>query len=156
MILKEKLHNKRINGDVQVLIAVDRFSKRPTVKKCKTTETKEVLNFLTNNFNLYGMPEKIKSDKGGAFISKEYKKFCKNRKIEIEHCTPRLHTGNGVVERAIQTLKNLMLTNLEEGMDLTESVNRALRVMSFKIHTGLKRTPFELHHCRKPRTELTN
>ena len=49
-----------------------------------------------------------------------------------------------------------MLTNLEEGTDLTESVNRALRVMRFTIHTGLKRTPFELHHGRKPRTELTN
>ena len=151
-----KLHNKRINGDVQILIAVDRFSKWPTVKICKTAETKEVLNFLTNNFNLYGVPEKIKSDKGGAFISKEYKEFCKNRNIEIEYCTPRLHTGNGVVERAIQTLKNLMLANIEEGTDLTESVNRALRVMRFTIHTGLKRTPFELHHGRKSKTELTN
>ena len=125
-------------------------------KKCKTAETKEVLNFLTNHFDLYGIPEKIKSDKGRAFISKEYKEFCKNRNIEIEYCTPRLHTGNGVVERAIQTLKNLMLTNLEEGTDLTESVSRTLRVIRFTIHTGLKRTQFELHHGRKPRTEITN
>ena len=28
--------------------------------------------------------------------------------------------------------------------------------MRFTIHTGLKRTPFELHHGRKRRTELTN
>ena len=28
--------------------------------------------------------------------------------------------------------------------------------MRFAIHTGLKITPFELHHGRKPRTELTN
>ena len=118
-----KLQNKRINGDVQILIAVDRFSKWPTVKICKTAKTKVVLNFLTKNFILYGIPEKIKSDKGVAFISKEYKEFCKNRNIEIEYCTPRLHTGNGDVERAIQTLKNLMITNLEEGTDLTESVN---------------------------------
>ena len=48
-----------------------------------------------------------------------------------------------------------MLKNLE-GADLNESVNRALRVMRFTIHTGLKRTPFELYHGRKPRTELTN
>ena len=27
--------------------------------------------------------------------------------------------------------------------------------MQFTIHTGLKLTPFELHHGRKPRTELT-
>ena len=53
-----KLHNKKINGDVQILIAIDRFSKWPTVKICKTAETKEVINFLTNNFKLYGLPEK--------------------------------------------------------------------------------------------------
>ena len=28
--------------------------------------------------------------------------------------------------------------------------------MRFTIHTGLKITPFELHHGRKPRTEVTN
>ena len=102
-----------------------------------------MIQFLTNKFILYGIPEKIKSDKGGAFISKEYREVCKNRNIEIEYCTPRIHTGNGVVERAIQTLKNLVITNMEDGQSLTESVNRALRVMRFTIHTGLKRTPFE-------------
>ena len=138
------------------MIAIDRFSKWPTVKTCKTAKTEEVINFLTSKFNLNGIPEKNKSDKGGAFISKEYREFCKSRNIEIENCTPRLLTGNGAVERAIQTLKNLMITNLEEGIELNESINRALRVMRFTIHTGLKRTPFELHHGRKPRTELTN
>ena len=102
----EKLQNKRINWDVEILIAVDRFSKWPTVKICKTAETKEVINFRTNNFNLYGIPKKIKSDEGGAFILKEYKELCRNRNIEIEYCTSRLHTENGVVERAIQT-KNI-------------------------------------------------
>ena len=55
-------------------------------------------------------------------------------------------TGNGVVERAIQTIKNLIIANMEDGLCLTESVNRTLRVMRFTIHTGLKTTPFELHH----------
>ena len=65
-------------------------------------------------------------------------------------------TGNGTVERAIQTLKNLLLANMEDVTNLTESVNRTLRVMRFTIHTGLKETPFELHHGQTPRTELTN
>ena len=43
---------------------------------------------------------------------------------------------------------------MEDGNNLTESVNRALRAMRFNVHTGLKKTPFELHHGRKPRTEL--
>ena len=41
-------------------------------------------------------------------------------------------------------------------MDLTETINRALKVMRFMIHTRLKNMSFELHHGRKPRTELTN
>ena len=45
---------------------------------------------------------------------------------------------------------------MEDNLCLTECVNRALKVMRFTIHTGLKITPFELHHCTKPRTELTN
>ena len=147
-----------MNEESQLLIAIDRFSKWPTVKICKTTETKEVINFLTQNFNLYGIPEKISFSNcyGGAFISKEYIEFCKSKNIEIEYCTPRLHTGTGAVERAIQTKKNLILANLEDNLCLTECVNRALKVIRFTIHTGLKLTPFELHHGRKPRTELTN
>ena len=64
-----KLHNKKLNGEAQILIAVDRFSKWPTAKICKTDETK-VLNFLTNHFNLKGIPERIKSDKGGIYINR--------------------------------------------------------------------------------------
>ena len=101
-----KLNHKKLNGKHQILIAIDRFSKWPTAKICKSWETKEVLTFLKQNFNLYGIPEKNKTDKGGAFIAKEYRDFCKSKNIEIEYSTPRLHTGTGVVERAIQTLKN--------------------------------------------------
>ena len=121
---------------------MDRFNKWPTVKVCKTSETKGVKQFLSKIFNLIGTPEKIRSDKGGAFTSKEYREFCKNRNIEIEYCTPRIHTENGTVERAIQTLKNLAIANLEDGKNLTESVNRAFRVMRFTVHKGLKKTPF--------------
>ena len=49
-----------------------------------------------------------------------------------------------------------MVGNSEGDLCLTECVNRALIVMRFTIHTGLNLTQFELHHGRKPRTELTN
>ena len=61
-----KLHNRNLNGEVQKLIAVDRFSKWPTVKICKTSETEEVINFLMSNFNLYGLPEKNKIRQRGS------------------------------------------------------------------------------------------
>ena len=67
-----------------------------------------------------------------------------------------MHTGNGAVERAIQTPKKLIIANLEDAIGLTESVNRALQVMRFTIHTGLNVTPFELHHGKKTGSELPN
>ena len=76
-------------------------------------------------------------DKGGACISKKYKEFCKPRNIEIEYSTPRLHTGTGAVEHALQTIMNLIIANLEGNLCLTECVNKALNMMRFKIHTGL-------------------
>ena len=72
-----KLHNKNLNSEPQILIAIHRFRKWPTAKICRTSGTKELTSFLSIQFNLYGIPETIKSDKGGAFTSTEYKKFCK-------------------------------------------------------------------------------
>ena len=73
-----KSQNKNLQGEIQIILAVDRFSKWPTVQICKTSEAKKVINFLTSNFYLYGIPEKRTSDKGGAIISKETKQFCRN------------------------------------------------------------------------------
>ena len=152
--ITEKLHNKNLSGGTQILIAEDRFNKWPTAKICKISGTKEVANFLSSNFN--GILATKTSDKGGTIFLKEYRQFCKHRNKEIEYCTCRMHTGIGVVERAIQTIKNQIIAIMEDGLCITESVNRALRVMRFTIHTGLKIKPFELPHGRKPETELTN
>ena len=123
----------------------------------QNSRNKRILNFLTNHFNLYGIPEKIKADKpGGGVCIIQIQRICKSRNIEIQDCPPRNHTGNGTIARAIQTIKMLLLANIEDGNNLTESVYRPLKVMRFTIHTGLKKTPFELHHSSKPRTELTN
>ena len=59
------------------------------------------------------------------------------------------------VERGTQILKNLIDANLEE-IRSTERINRALSVTRSTIHTGLKVSPFDLHHGKKPRTELIN
>ena len=45
---------------------------------------------------------------------------------------------------------------MEDGNNLTEIVHRALRVMRCTVHTGLKKTPFEQHHRKNSRIELTN
>ena len=87
---------------------------------------------------------------------KNTKCVVKIKKIKIEYNPPRLHAGTGAVECALQTLKILIIANLEDKIGLTESINWPFRVMRFAIHTGLKVSPFELHEARKLRTELTD
>ena len=78
------------------------------------------------------------SDRGGAFISKENKELCKSQTINCEYGTANLHTGTGLVERTIQSIKNLILANLEDEINLRESINRALYVLRFTVHSETK------------------
>ena len=102
------------------------------------------------------MPKQIKVDKGGAFISKEYKEHCKTQIFKYIYGTANLHSGTGLVERTIHSLKNLILANLKDGLNLCESINRTLYVLSFTKHSETKKTPFETHVGRAHRTKLTN
>ena len=96
-----------------MLIAVDKNSHWPVTKPCKKNyET--VIAILKENINVYGMPKQLKSEKRGAIISKEYKELGKTQNINYLHGTATLHTGTGLVERTIQSLKNLILANLED------------------------------------------
>ena len=100
-----KLHNKHVTGQPYILNRIGRYSIWPVVRICKSTEAREVIKFLESFINMYGVPEKTKSDRGSAVISKVYGQFCINENIEIEYRPLRLHTAAGAVERATQTLK---------------------------------------------------
>ena len=148
------LHNRKLSSTPYFLVAVDKNSRWPLTKVCKNTNHETVITFLKEYIKIYRVPKQIKSDKGGAFISKKYKKFCKAQKIKYIYGTANLHTGTGLVERTIQSLKNL--TNLEDGLNLRESINRALYVLRFTKHSETKKTPFEIQFGRAPRTRLIN
>ena len=150
------LNSKHPNYSPIILIAVDKNSRWPVAKICENTNHDTVITFLREYINVYGVPEKIKSDKGSAFISKEYKNFCNEHNKIRKYGTPNLHTGTRLVERTIQSLKNLKKANLEDTHNLHESLNKALKVLRFTTHFEMKKTPFEQHSGRQPRTKLSN
>ena len=112
--------------------------------------------FLSQVFDLYGIPEKVRLDNGEAFLSAEYIEFCKSSNIEIEYCKSKKHTGTGADERAMQAMKNQIIAIFEYNLRMTECVNIAFTVLRFLTQRGLNITQFELHHDRKPGTELNN
>ena len=126
------LNSKHLDSSPFILVAVDKNGLWPVAKICKNTNHDTVITFLRKYINVYGVPKTIKSDNGSAFISKEYKSFCKEYIIIRKYGTPNLHTGTGLVESTIQSLKNLTKTNLEETQNLRESLNKALYVTTHK------------------------
>ena len=108
--------------------------------------------YLTDN----GTPQCIRTDNGSCFKSNEFKKFCNDENIKRIRCTPNLHTGNGLVERMIRTIKPLTRANMADGLKFEDSVQLAIKTIRQTPHSKLNMTPFQMHLRRKPRTALIN
>ena len=104
----ENLNSKHLDSSPFKLIAVDKNRRWPVAKICRSTNHDTVITFLREYINVYGVPKTIKSDNGSASSSKEYKSFRKEYNIIRKYGTPNLHTGTELVERTIQSLKNLI------------------------------------------------
>ena len=146
----------KTRGDVYILVAIDRFSKWPTAQISKCTDTRTVLNFLTKYFTDNGTPRTVIPDNGSCFKSSEFKQFCDGQNIKRIRCTPNLHTGTGLVERTIRTIKSFTRANMVDGLTFEDSVQLAIRSIRQTPHSRLKMTPFQMHLGRRPRTALAN
>ncbi|VVC41754.1 Ribonuclease H-like domain,Integrase, catalytic core [Cinara cedri] len=59
----------------------------------------------------------LKSDGGRQFTSEQFKQFAKDFDIELVNSSPTYAQSNGMVERAIQTVKKMLSKALEDGLD---------------------------------------
>ena len=139
-----------------ILISIDRYSRWPAACICEAPTSKTAKIFLEQNILLKGIPQTIRTDKGTAFIEREFRQMCKNLNIKMIYGTPCIHTATGLVERGVKTLKDIMRTNLEDKCNLNEALYRSLLLMRTTIHSKLKGSPFGRSYGRKTRTELTS
>ena len=70
--------------------------------------------------------------------------------IQINHIVGKLTSNKKITE------ENIKKAEFEFMMDLKTLISKTATVMRFTVHTGVTKIPFELHHGRKPRTDLTN
>ena len=97
-----------------LLVAIDRFSKFPSVLISKTTGVKKVTNFLDSYIRIHGLPHSIRTDHGSGFKNNLVQEFCSSRGIKHVLSPVGDHRGSGLVERTIQTIKRkLGMTKLD-------------------------------------------
>ena len=85
-----------------LLVMIDEFSRFPFVFPCTDLTSNSVINACKSLFTVFGCPTSVHSDRGLAFMSKEYNDFMLEN--GIIHTTPYHPTGNSQCERANGTI----------------------------------------------------
>ena len=129
------------DGSSYVLIC-DYFSKFPFLYRAKTSFW-SLRDRLIDLFSIEGYPDKIVSDNGPPFQSKEFAKFLSGLGIKHTTSSPGYPRSNGFIEWHIQTVKNMLSKSSN-----TRSFQEVLAdLRTTHIGTGLP-SPAEILHGR--------
>ncbi len=130
-------------------LVVDYFSKYPEVARLTSKNSEAVILAMKDMFARYGIPERLIAD-NMPFNSLKFKNFASNWEIEVVTSSPHYPKSNGLVERNVQTVKQLLRKADESKQDAFLAL---LEFRSTPI-SGMDESPAELLMSRKLRTRL--
>ncbi|GFS80415.1 hypothetical protein TNCV_3448371 [Trichonephila clavipes] len=128
-----------------IFTVIGSFSKFVWIYPVKSTSTKDALDKLILQQTIFGNPSKIITDKGSAFTSTEFQKFCQEESIEHIQITTGVPRGNGQIERMHETIIPVLTKlTIEEPEKWFKHVHRLQRNMNSTTTRSTKFTPFEV------------
>ena len=98
------------------LIVIDFYSHFPEIARLESKTASSVIIHLKSLFARYGIPEVLLSD-NMPFNSKPFHDFASDWNFNLVWSSPRFPQSNGMVERAVQTVKMLLKKAKSEGKD---------------------------------------
>jgi transposase InsO family protein len=104
------------------LVTIDFYSGYITYDIMSNESTDQVIKVLNHNFQKFGLVEEIYSDNGPCFKSDKFASFCHQLEIAHQTSSPHYHQSMGRVERAIQTVKQI-LKKAKNTLDITCGMN---------------------------------
>jgi hypothetical protein len=107
---------------VNYLLLVDSYCKWPCVVPLKSMTSSVLIEEMSRCFCDFGRPEELESDNGTQFASAEFREYCKKINVTQVTSSPEYAPSNGLVERHIQTVKNVLLKMFSDGKSLWEAL----------------------------------
>jgi len=133
----------------EYLLLVDYHSKFIEIEWLRSdTRSITVITHLKSQFARHGIPETVISDNGPQFSSCEFQAFAKE--WEFMHKTSSPHHANGMAERGVQTVKNMLKKAKADGKDPYLSL---LNLRSTPME-NIGASPAQLLMSRRLRTRL--
>eukprot|EP00731_Ephydatia_muelleri_P006940 Em0003g1188a len=130
----------------------DACSKWLDVHVMKSISSSATIEKLRSIFAIHGLPHKLVTDNGPAFISSEFKTFMDYNGIVHIRSAPYHPSTNGLAERAVQTLKD-GLHCIKDGTIETR-LARFLSKYRLTPHSTTGLSPSEMLLGRRPRSRL--
>lgn len=134
--------------DRDYLCTVDYYSSYFEINQLKDKTGNEVIRTLKRHFSTHGIPNKLQSDNGPPYSSREFQQFMTAYDIEHVTSSPHYPQSNGKVENAIKTAKNLLKKSKAAGTDF----HLALLAWRNTPSEGLESSPAQRMFGRRTRT----
>ena len=134
--------------DRDYLCTVDYYSSYFEINQLKEKTGNEVISTLKRHFSTHGIPNKLQSDNGPPYSSREFQQFMISYDIEHITSSPRYPQSNGKAENAIKTAKNLLKKSKVAGTDF----HLALLAWRNTPSEGLESSPAQRMVGRRTRT----
>ncbi|KAB0790533.1 hypothetical protein PPYR_15066 [Photinus pyralis] len=100
------------------VLVIDYYSKYVDFKELRAETTENVIVALKSVFSLFGKPKIIYSDGGPQFFrSFKFKDFIREWGLQHQTSSPYYARSNGMVERYVQTIKNMLKKSVDSGLD---------------------------------------
>ncbi|XP_040359814.1 uncharacterized protein K02A2.6-like [Ixodes scapularis] len=95
-----------LNGQTFILV-VDYYSRFPEVVTLRSTTAQVVIDVIKSIFARHGIPQRVRSDNGPPFSSREFTYFAKSYGFDHMTSSPHFAQSKGEAERMIRTVKDL-------------------------------------------------
>ena len=141
------------HGFGHVLVVTDLFTKYafaiPTKNETATTVAKALLE---NVFNIFGLPEKLLSDRGRNFESQVIAQLCTLLGIKKIFTCPYSPRSDAICERFNRTLISMIGTLCEDKrLSWSKYIGHLTNIYNNSMHSTTGFTPFEMIFGRKSR-----
>ena len=103
------------SGYRYILGVVDVFSRYIALIPLRSTGSNKIIKTLLSIWiSTFGFPSTILTDNAPNFTSSEMEMFCRMYNIKKENSPPYYPQGNGIIERAFRTSKDIIYATCKE------------------------------------------
>ena len=105
-----------VNGHTY-LVLVDYYSSFIEIEHLKETTSMQVIKRCKSQFARHGIPDILFSDNGPQFSSQQFHDFASTYRFQHRTSSPHYPQSNGKVEKAVQTVKNILKKARDDRQD---------------------------------------